>query len=176
MISQIQDIIIIIIKKYLSGPNIEEQDFTEEGNEHIKNFLTNFFDFSMNLYKNNLDNLINEKVKECISKINSLRLDVIARYKISNTVLKTEKECEKELKNLLFKSIKSKAELFCLKNAGKSITKPIKDYFEKFIENKYNTIFDKDERVQKIFQDEAKKKFNRLNNLINMDSNGDTIQ
>lgn len=105
-----------------------------------------------------------------------MRLDVIARYKISNTVLKTEKECEKELKNLLFKSIKSKAELFCLKNAGKSITKPIKDYFEKFIENKYNIIFDKDERVQKIFQDEAKKKFNRLNNLINMDSNGDTIQ
>ena len=176
MIEQIQEIIIIIIKKYFSGPNTDEQDFTKEGNNHIKNFLTNFFDFSMNLYKNILDNLINEKVKECISKIISLKLKVIDKHKISNKIIKTEKECEKELKNLFFKSVKSKAELFCMKNSGKFITIPIKDYFEKFIENKYNTIFNKDENVQKIFQNEAKKKFNRLNNLINMENNGANTQ
>ena len=63
-----------------------------------------------------------------------------------------------------------------MKNSGKFITIPIKDYFEKFIENKYNTIFNKDENVQKIFQNEAKKKFNRLNNLINMENNGANTQ
>ena len=38
MICVIQNIILTVIKTYLSGPNIEEQQISNEGNEYIKNF------------------------------------------------------------------------------------------------------------------------------------------
>jgi len=169
MICVIQNIILTVIKTYLSGPNIEEQQISNEGNEYIKNFLTEFFSFSMSFYEKCLDSIIEKKVKECIEKLNATQLDIFKRHKISNPNMKTNEEFEKEIKNLLYKSVKSKAELFCMKNAGKFITKPVKDYFEKFIENKYVKMIDENEKAQKIFQDEAQKKFDRLSNLINED-------
>ena len=169
MICVIQNIILTIIITYLSGPNIEEQQISNEGNEYIKNFLTGFFDISMSFYEKCLDNIIEKKVKECLEKLNTIKLDIFERHKISNPNIKTNEEFEKEIKNLLYKSVKSKAELFCMKNAGKFITKPVKDYFEKFIKNKYIKMIEENKKAQKIFQDEAQKKFNRLSNLINID-------
>ena len=123
----------------------------------------------MSFYEKCLDNIIEKKVKECLEKLNTIKLDIFERHKISNPNIKTNEEFEKEIKNLLYKSVKSKAELFCMKNAGKFITKPVKDYFEKFIKNKYIKMIEENKKAQKIFQDEAQKKFNRLSNLINID-------
>ena len=46
---------------------------------------------------------------------------------------KEKKEFITKLQKKLLDSVKSKVEIFCMKNAGKFITKPVKDDFEEFI-------------------------------------------
>lgn len=164
IIDIIQEIIIEIIITYISGPDENDENITEEGNKCIKKFLTEFFQNSMNSYLKCLDKIINEKVEVYIQEINELQLKIIEKHNGYYKNVKEKYEIITILKKELLDSVKSKAELFCMKNAGKFIAKSVKDHFEEFIKFKYEKIFSKEEKIQIALQKEIEKNLDRLNN------------
>ena len=162
----ITEIIIEIIKIYLSDQN---DPITSEGFNHIKNFLDDFFKESMNFYSECLQILINEKAEKYSQEIINLQLEIIKKHHGNLKKYQDKNDFEAKLKQEILTKLKPKAELYCMKNAAKFITQPMKDYFEKFIENKYTKIID-GENIQIIFQEEAAKTFDKLDTLI-MDKN-----
>ena len=162
--NSIIEIIIEIIKIYLSDQN-ENDPISPDGYNHIKNFLNNFFQESMNYYLDCLKKLINTKTEKYSQEVVNLQLEIIQKHNINLKNYKNKDEFEAELKNKIVKKLKSKAEFYCMKNAARFITQPVKDCFEKFITDKYNKKINSDD-AQIIFQEEAAKTFDKLGDLI----------
>lgn len=162
--NSIIEIIIEIIKIYLSDQN-ENDPISPDGYNHIKNFLNNFFQESMNYYSDCLQKLISQKSKEYSQEVVNLQLEIIQKHEGNLKKYKNKNEFEVELKKKIVEKLKSKAELYCMKNAARFITQPVKEYFEKFIKDKYTKMIN-GETAQIIFQEEAAKTFDKLGNLI----------
>ena len=162
--NSIIEIIVEIIKIYLSDQN-ENDPISPDGYNHIKNFLNNFFQESMNYYSNCLLKLISGKSENYSQEVVNLQLELIQKHNGNLKKYKNKNEFEAELKNEIVKTLKSKAELYCMKNAARFITQPVKEYFEKFIRDKYIKFIDS-ENIQIVFQEEAAKTFDKLGDLI----------
>ena len=81
--------------------------------------------------------------------------------------MKNKNEFELDLRGRVLNKLDSKAKLFCMKNAAKFISEPVREYFSKFIDRKYDEMINNNEDVQKIFQEEAEKNFEKLDKMIN---------
>ena len=95
-----------------------------------------------------------------------IKFKIIKKHNGYYKNVKENKKFITKLQKELLYSVKSKVEIFCMKNAGKFIAKPVKDDFEEFIKFKYGKIIAKEEKVQFPLQKEAEKNINRLNNCV----------
>ena len=119
----------------------------------------------MKYYLDCLKKLINTKTEKYSQEVVNLQLEIIQKHKVNLKNYKNKDEFETDLKNKIVKKLKSKAEFYCMKNAARFITQPVKDCFEKYITDKYNKKINSED-AQIIFQEEAAKTFDKLGELI----------
>ena len=166
MTDTITAIIVEIIKLYLSGGD-DGDAISSEGFNYIKNFLDDFFTESIKCYLQCLKLIINKSAEKYSEELVNLQIQIGKKHNGNLKFMKTKNEFELDLKNRILNKLESKAKLFCMKNAAKFISEPVREYFSKFIDKKYDEIINNEKDVQIIFQEEAKKNFEKLDKMIN---------
>ena len=73
----------------------------------------------------------------------------------------SEDEIKKEIKLKIIEALKSKAELYCLKNAAFFISEPIRNLFSNLLMTIFERCLKKD-NITKLFESSAKEMFNKL--------------
>ena len=166
MTDTITVIIVEIIKLYLSGGG-DGDAISSEGYNYIKKFLDDFFTESLKCYLECFKSIINKSAEKYSDQLVQLQIQIGNKHNGNLKILKNKNEFELDLRGRVLNKLDSKAKLFCMKNAAKFISEPVREYFSKFIDRKYDEMINNNEDVQKIFQEEAEKNFEKLDKMIN---------
>ena len=159
MTDTITGIIVEIIKLYLSGGDDGDAiSSVGVGFNYIKNFLDDFFTESIKCYLQCLKLIINKSAEKYSEELVNLQIQIGKKHNGNLKFMKTKNEFELDLKNRILNKLESKAKLFCMKNAAKFISEPVREYFSKFIDKKYDEILIM-KKMFKLFFKKKQKKF-----------------
>ena len=158
MIYSISDIICNVVKYYLYEG---KRPLNNESVEKIQYFLEKFFAFNLKEYKNIFENLVEEKSGKIAHIVYELQKDINIQNKGIMGFIETLDEIKIEIKQKLIEDLKSKAELYCLKNSAIFISEPIRKVFSDLIMNIFENCLGND-RITKLFENSAIEMFNKL--------------
>jgi len=170
MISSISDLISNVVKYYLYNGI---KSLNSDSIKAIDSFLLKFFNQNIKEYKEIFEILIEENSKKIAKKIYEIQKDINLQNESIMGFIETEEEIKKEIKVKLIEALKSKAELFCLKNSASFISEPIRNLFSALL----MTIFErclKSENITKLFENSAKEMFSKLQIVSKNNKNGGT--
>lgn len=156
-INIIAEVIMDIIKIYISEENTGAA-FTSQGSNYVSEFLVYIFQETMKSFTDALLNIINEKSTNYSQQLISLVLKISKQYNVNIYDDNLEENFKKRLQKDLLDRIEMTAQLFCMKNTAKFITKILNEKIESFIENKYRKNLESED-IDIAFLGEAMKKF-----------------
>ena len=158
MVSNISDLIISVIKYYLYNG---VKSLNSDSVKSIESFLLKFFNQCIKEYKDIFSLLVEENSTKIAKKVYELQKEINLQNESIMGFTESEDEIKKEIKLKIIEALKSKAELYCLKNAAFFISEPIRNLFS----NLFMTIFErclKKDNITKLFESSAKEMFNKL--------------
>ena len=158
MVSNISDLIISVIKYYLYNG---VKSLNSDSVKSIESFLLKFFNQSIKEYKDIFYLLVEENSTKIAKKVYDLQKEINLQNESMMGFTETEDEIKKEIKIKIIEALKSKAELYCLKNSAFFISEPIRNLFS----NLLMTIFErslKNDNITKLFESNAREMFNKL--------------
>ena len=163
----IGETILFIFLEYL---NIKSKGLKKSSEDIISDFVKNYFEKILKIYKNKLIEIIQNESQNIANNILELQVQVNKR---NNGNLNVNQQLDKrtiiqnENDNLL-KNMKDLAELFCIKNAIRFIWRPISKILESLLVIKYKDFINNNEELREIFDNIAQNTFNNIgNNLKN---------
>lgn len=158
MINSISDLISSVIKYYLyNGIKSLNNDTVKS----IESFLLKFFNQSIKEYKEIFSFLVEDNSGKIAKKVYDLEKEINLQNESIMGFIETEDEIRKEIKIKLIDALKSKAELYCLKNSAYFISEPIRNLFSNLIMNIFERCLKKDS-ITKLFEKSATEMFNKL--------------
>lgn len=158
MVSNISDLIISVIKYYLYNG---VKSLNSDSVKSIESFLLKFFNQCIKEYKDIFSLLVEENSTKIAKKVYEVQKEINLQNESIMGFTESEDEIKKEIKLKIIEALKSKAELYCLKNAAFFISEPIRNLFS----NLFMTIFErclKKDNITKLFESSAKEMFNKL--------------
>lgn len=163
MINSISDLISSVLKYYLyNGIKSLNNDTVKS----IESFLLKFFNQNIKEYKDIFSLLVEDNSSKIAKKIYDLEKEINLQNESIMGFIETEDEIKKEIKIKIIDALKSKAELYCLKNSASFISEPIREKFSKLILSLFNKTLDTDEIAQ-ILTESAAHMFKKLQLIIN---------
>ena len=160
----------IILTLFLEYLNLKEKGLKKSSENIISDFVKNYFEKILKIYKNKLIEIIQNESQNIANNILELQVQVNKR---NNGNLNVNQQLDKrtiiqnENDNLL-KNMKDLAELFCIKNAIRFIWRPISKILESLLVIKYKDFINNNEELREIFDNIAQNTFNNIgNNLKN---------
>ena len=164
----IGETILFIFLEYL---NIKSKGLKKSSEDIISDFVKNYFEKILKIYKNKLIEIIQNESQNIANNILELQIQVNQR---NNGNLNINQQLDKsaifqnEYDNLL-NAMKDLAELFCIKNAIRFIWIPIYKILESLLSIKYKDCIDNNGELKEIFERYAQETFNNIgNNLKNL--------
>jgi len=160
----------IILTLFLEYLNLKEKGLKKSSENIISDFVKNYFEKILKIYKNKLIEIIQNESQNIANNILELQVQVNKR---NNGNLNVNQQLDKrtiiqnENDNLL-KNMKDLAELFCIKNAIRFIWRPIYKILESLLAIKYKDFINNNEELRELFDKHAQKTLNYIgNNLKN---------
>jgi energy-coupling factor transporter ATP-binding protein EcfA2 len=170
MINSISDLICGVIKYYLyNGVKSLNNDTVKS----IESFLLKFFNQNIKEYKDIFSLLVEDNSGKIAKKVYDVEKEINLQNESIMGFIETEEEIKKEIMIKLIDALKSKAELYCLKNSAYFISEPIRNLFSNFIMNIFERCLKKD-NIIKLFEKGATEMFNKLQ-LSNKNSKKTTV-
>lgn len=163
MVEEISEIIRKIIKQYIYDSESIELKYDSVG--IIENFLNDYFKKNLKDYQIIFEEFLEKESGIIAKKLYEFQKDVNIKNNGNLMIQEDEEDYKKLIKKKLVDELKSKAELFCLKNAASFISEPIRKSFSEFI----LSLFDKSlesNNIKNLFEESAKKLFGNLNSKV----------
>lgn len=158
MINSISDLISSVLKYYLyNGIKSLNNDTVKS----IESFLLKFFNQNIKEYKDIFSLLVEDNSSKIAKKIYDLEKEINLQNESIMGFIETEDEIKKEIKIKIIDALKSKAELYCLKNSAFFISEPIRKLFSSLMMNIFERCLKK-ENITKLFEKGATEMFNKL--------------
>ena len=123
MVSNISDLIISVIKYYLYNG---VKSLNSDSVKSIESFLLKFFNQCIKEYKDIFSLLVEENSTKIAKKVYEVQKEINLQNESIMGFTESEDEIKKEIKLKIIEALKSKAELYCLKNAAFFISEPIR--------------------------------------------------
>ena len=158
MVSNISDLIISVIKYYLYNG---VKSLNSDSVKSIESFLLKFFNQCIKEYKDIFSLLVEENSTKIAKKVYELQKEINLQNESIMGFTESEDEIKKEIKLKIIEALKSKAELYCLKNAAFFISEPIRNLFSNLLMTIFERCLKKD-NITKLFESSAKEMFNKL--------------
>jgi len=158
MVSNISDLIISVIKYYLYNGI---KSLNSDSVKSIESFLLKFFNQCIKEYKDIFSLLVEENSTKIAKKVYELQKEINLQNESIMGFTESEDEIKKEIKLKIIEALKSKAELYCLKNAAFFISEPIRNLFSNLLMTIFERCLKKD-NITKLFESSAKEMFNKL--------------
>lgn len=158
MVSNISDLIISVIKYYLYNG---VKSLNSDSVKSIESFLLKFFNQCIKEYKDIFSLLVEENSTKIAKKVYELQKEINLQNESLMGFTESEDEIKKEIKLKIIEALKSKAELYCLKNAAFFISEPIRNLFSNLLMTIFERCLKKD-NITKLFESSAKEMFNKL--------------
>ncbi len=158
MVSNISDLIISVIKYYLYNGI---KSLNNDSVKSIESFLLKFFNQCIKEYKGIFSLLVEENSTKIAKKVYELQKEINLRNESIMGFTESEDEIKKEIKIKIIEALKSKAELYCLKNSAFFISEPIRNLFSNLLMTIFERCLKKD-NISKLFESSAKEMFNKL--------------
>ena len=158
MVSNISDLIISVIKYYLYNG---VKSLNSDSVKSIESFLLKFFNQCIKEYKDIFSLLVEENSTKIAKKVYELQKEINLQNESIMGFTESEDEIKKEIKLKIIEALKSKAELYCLKNAAFFISEPIRNLFSNLLMTIFEKCLKKD-NITKLFESSAKEMFNKL--------------
>ena len=158
MVSNISDLIISVIKYYLYNG---VKSLNSDSVKSIESFLLKFFNQCIKEYKDICSLLVEENSTKIAKKVYELQKEINLQNESIMGFTESEDEIKKEIKLKIIEALKSKAELYCLKNAAFFISEPIRNLFSNLLMTIFERCLKKD-NITKLFESSAKEMFNKL--------------
>ena len=158
MVSNISDLIISVIKYYLYNG---VKSLNSDSVKSIESFLLKFFNQCIKEYKDIFSLLVEENSTKITKKVYELQKEINLQNESIMGFTESEDEIKKEIKLKIIEALKSKAELYCLKNAAFFISEPIRNLFSNLLMTIFERCLKKD-NITKLFESSAKEMFNKL--------------
>jgi len=158
MVSNISDLIISVIKYYLYNG---VKSLNSDSVKSIESFLLKFFNQCIKEYKDIFSLLVEENSTKIAKKVYEVQKEINLQNESIMGFTESEDEIKKEIKLKIIEALKSKAELYCLKNAAFFISEPIRNLFSNLLMTIFERCLKKD-NITKLFESSAKEMFNKL--------------
>ena len=158
MVSNISDLIISVIKYYLYNG---VKSLNSDSVKSIESFLLKFFNQCIKEYKDIFSLLVEENSTKIAKKVYEVQKEINLQNESIMGFTESEDEIKKEIKLKIIEALKSKAELYCLKNAAFFISEPIRNLFSNLLMTIFEKCLKKD-NITKLFESSAKEMFNKL--------------
>lgn len=158
MVSNISDLIISVIKYYLYNG---VKSLNSDSVKSIESFLLKFFNQCIKEYKDIFSLLVEENSTKIAKKVYEVQKEINLQNEGIMGFTESEDEIKKEIKLKIIEALKSKAELYCLKNAAFFISEPIRNLFSNLLMTIFERCLKKD-NITKLFESSAKEMFNKL--------------
>ena len=158
MVSNISDLIISVIKYYLYNG---VKSLNSDSVKSIESFLLKFFNQCIKEYKDIFSLLVEENSTKIAKKVYEVQKEINLQNESIMGFTESEDEIKKEIKLKIIEALKSKAELYCLKNAAFFIYEPIRNHFSNLLMTIFERCLKKD-NITKLFESSAKEMFNKL--------------
>ena len=158
MVSNISDLIISVIKYYLYNG---VKSLNSDSVKSIESFLLKFFNQCIKEYKDIFSLLVEENSTKIAKKVYEVQKEINLQNESIMGFTESEDEIKKEIKLKIIEALKSKAELYCLKNAAFFISEPIRNLFSTLLMTIFERCLKKD-NITKLFESSAKEMFNKL--------------
>ena len=161
MVDEISELIQNVIKEYIYGK--ENAYLRTESSDRIEYFLYEFFQKNLDNYQIIFGEYIEKHSDEIAQKIYEFQKDVNSK---NNGIIQEDiDDYRKQVKKLLADELKSKAELFCLKNAASFISEPIRKLFSDLILKLFEESLET-ENTRKILEESASQLFGNLKVML----------
>ena len=161
MVDEISELIQNVIKEYIYGK--ENAYLRTESSDRIEYFLYEFFQKNLDNYQVIFGEYIEKHSDEIAQKIYEFQKDVNSK---NNGIIQEDiDDYRKQVKKLLADELKSKAELFCLKNAASFISEPIRKLFSELILKLFEESLET-ENTRKILEESASQLFGNLKVML----------
>ena len=158
IIDNITDIICNVIKYYLYDGM---KSLNKDSVDNIEYFLEKFFNKCIAEYINIFEMFIDDNSGKIAKQIYELQKEINLKNESIMGFVETEEEIRKQIKNIITKELKSKAELYCIKNAAYFISEPVRKMFSNLIMNLFEKCL-KNQNTSKLFENCAKEIFNNI--------------
>lgn len=158
MVNNISDLIISVIKYYLYNG---VKSLNSDSVKSIESFLLKFFNQCIKEYKDIFSLLVEENSTKIAKKVYEVQKEINLQNESIMGFTESEDEIKKEIKLKIIEALKSKAELYCLKNAAFFISEPIRNLFSNLLMTIFERCLKKD-NITKLFESSAKEMFNKL--------------
>ena len=161
MVDEISELIQYVIKEYIYCK--ENAYLRTESSDRIEYFLNEFFQKNLDVYQNIFGEYIEKHSDEIAQKLYEFQKDVNSK---NNGIIQEDiDDYRKQVKKLLADELKSKAELFCLKNAASFISEPIRKLFSELILKLFEESLET-EKTRKILEESASQLFGNLKVML----------
>ena len=161
MVDEISELIQYVIKEYIYCK--ENAYLRTESSDRIEYFLNEFFQKNLDVYQMIFGEYIEKHSDEIAQKIYEFQKDVNSK---NNGIIQEDiDDYRKQVKKLLVDELKSKAELFCLKNAASFISEPIRKLFSELILKLFEESLET-EKTRKILEESASQLFGNLKVML----------
>ena len=158
MVSSISELICSMIRYYLYNGI---KSLNNDSVKSIESFLLKFFNKNIKEYKDIFALLIEDNAGKIAKKIYEIQKEINLQNESIMGFTETEDELRKEVKLKLIETLKSKAELYCLRNSAFFISEPVRKLFSNLLMTTFERCL-KNEKITQLFENSAKEMFNKL--------------